>query len=179
MEIKYAVGDTAWWPTFGLTETSVECPDCGGTGRLRVKFHDDTEVSIGCANCGPGFNPSTGRVKCYDRLAEVKLVTISGMEISEGKVEYRTSNSYRIGPDKLFDTQAEAQVAAEALAKEYDREEREKIFKREKDGKSWAWHATYHRRQLKRAEKDIVYHTKKLNAANLKANEVAKRKAKR
>jgi hypothetical protein len=73
----------------------------------------------------------------------------------------------------LFETEAEAMVAAEAMAAEYDEEERKKILTREKDGKSWAWNATYHRRCIKQAEKDLDYHTRKLKVANLKAKKVA------
>lgn len=71
-EPKFKIGDTVWHATFGMTETWVTCPDCGGTGRLRVTFHDETQVSIECNRCGPGYEPPTGRIKCWDRKGAVE-----------------------------------------------------------------------------------------------------------
>lgn len=176
MEIKYKIGDELWWPSFQGRETSVECPSCGGTGRLRIMFHDDSVESVDCPECGVGFNPPTGRIKCYDRKAEIHAVTVKGIEIDGDEAKYKTSRNYSVDEDELFDNEKDAMAAAEAKAVKYDEEERQKIFKREKDGQSWAWHAVYHRRCIKDAKRNLEYHTKKLEVANLKAGEVAKKK---
>jgi len=52
-----------------------------------------------------------------------------------------------------------------------DRAEREKIATKEKDTRTWAWNASYHRRQIKDAKRQLEYHTAKLNVASLKAKE--------
>ena len=76
-----------------------------------------------------------------------------------------------IDEDKVFLTESEAQTRADLMAAEYDAEERERIFKKEKDQRSWAWNASYHRKEIKEAERRIEHHKKKLAHAALKAKE--------
>lgn len=173
MQTKYEIGDTVWFATCNQEETSVECPDCGGTGRLRVTFHDETTVSIGCRNCSVAFDSPTGRIKVYNRTPKAKPFTILGLEIeASGEVRYAGPNGYRIKESCLFATIDEAMMAAVEMAKIQDQAERDRIQTKEKDTRSWAWNVTYHRREIKRAEKDIVHHTAKLAHAALKAKPV-------
>lgn len=169
--LKYEIGQEVWVAAFEPRETSVTCPDCGGTGRLRVMFADDSIVSIDCAACGPGYNPPTGRIRVSDRRPVATRTTITGVEISDGKTEWRTGESYRVQEHNLFDNEADCLVRAREFAAEHDREERERVNRKEKDTKSWGWHAVYHRREIKSAERKIEYHTKKLAVASLKAKE--------
>lgn len=169
--MKYEIGQQVWRATFDSREAFVVCPDCAGTGRLRVMFADDTVVSIECAACGPGYNPPTGRIKVYDRQPAARLTTITGVEISAGKTEWRTSDSYIVQDEDLFDNEADCLVRAQAIATEYDRAERERVNKKEKDTKTWGWNAHYHRREIKDAQRRIEYHTAKLAVASLKAKE--------
>jgi hypothetical protein len=54
-------------------------------------------------------------------------------------------------------------------ARKADQEEREKIGAKEKPTRTWAWNASYHRKEIKRCKESIEYHERKLAAANLKA----------
>ncbi len=147
------------------------CPDCGGTGRLRVTFHDETQVSIDCQNCSAGFDPPTGRVRVYDRKPRAELSTITGVEINGSETRWRTDKSYLVEESDLFDNEADCTVAATAMAEQRDREDRDKVNRKEKDTRSWAWNASYHRRCLKEAQRQIEYHTAKLAVAAIKAKE--------
>ncbi len=172
---KFSIGQKVYWARCEQAPTSVECPDCGGCGRIRVTFHDETTVSIDCQNCARGFEKPTGRVVVYDRSPEARLTTITGIEIKQnGSVEYRTNDSYIIDEDRLFTTRDEALTKAAAIAAEMDRAEREKVSRKEKDTRSWAWNASYHRREIKRAKESIAYHESKLAVASLKAKAKAK-----
>ena len=151
------------------SEHYITCPDCGGTGRLRVLFHDDTMVSIECAGCSAGYDPPTGRIKVYDRRASVMQVTITGVEVRDGKTEWRTDRSYIVDEADLFETEEGALERAKVRAAEADQEERDRISQKEKPTRTWAWNAHYHRREIKEAERRIEHHKKKLAAANLKA----------
>ena len=136
---------------------------------MRVIFHDETIVSIDCGNCSRGYDPPAGRVLLYSNKADVEEVTITGMEVEHGKeTTYRTVNNYRIDEDRLFITSTEALKKANALHANYVEEQKSRVYKKEKASKTWARNATYHRNLIKRAHKDIEYHTAKLNAANLK-----------
>lgn len=173
--MKFKIGDQVYRPTFENHETSVACPDCGGTGRLRVTFHDDTTVSIDCANCAAGYMPPTGRVKCYDRFPEAKLATICGVEMESGKIEYKLyagPHSYwRVEESELSADYAEAMTKAQAMADKWTADEQARIYRKERDTRTWSWNASYHRSAIKKAQKDIEYHTAKLNAAAIKAKD--------
>lgn len=169
MNTKFEIGARLWWPRCQREATSVECPDCGGTGRLRVIFHDETTVSIGCANCAIGYDPPTGRVRVHDRTPRVEQVRIVGLEIrADGSVEYRTSHSYNVSEDMLFSDHEAAMERAEELAVEADREDRERVATKERDTRTWAWNASYHRGEIKRLRRDIERHEAKLAVASLK-----------
>ena len=164
--MKYEIGQEVWWARFETSESSVECPDCAGKRHIRCIMGDGTEVTIDCQNCQVGYEEfSRGRVKTYDRTPRAEKTVITGMDVTSTKTEYRVPTSYIVPEDRLFETEESALAAAQVLASNASREELDRIGHKEKDGKSWAWNATYHRGCIKRAQKDIEYHTKKLDVA--------------
>lgn len=170
MKPKYEIGQRLWWPKFEHEEERVTCPDCGGTGRLRVTFHDETEVSIDCQNCAKGYEPPKGYLVIAVRVPRVQQVTVRGVELKDDETfEYRTTGSWCIPENKLFTRSEAAMAAAKQIAVVADQAERDKIQTKERDTRSWAWNATYHRREIKRAEKDLTHHKAKLAVADLKA----------
>ena len=176
--MRFEVGSQIWVGDFSpLAALHEVCPDCGGTGRLRVTFHDDTQVSIACQNCAPGYDPPTGRVLVYRQSAKARLATVTGLEVDGGKTRWHVdghSGGYRIIDDEnAFDTEAEALAWAEGRAAAYEQENRDRVFKKEKDTRSWAWNASYHRKQIKEAKRQLEYHTAKLAVAVVKAKEPA------
>jgi len=173
--MKYEIGQQVWRATCDTHQLSLTCPDCGGTGRLRVILHDETQVSIDCANCAPGYDPPTGKVKYWAREARAVLGTISGVEIEGEKATWKMAageNSYwRVEESNLFDTQEAALAKAEADCAAQNAADETRILTKEKDTRSWAWNASYHRKRIKEAQRDLEYHTKKLNVAAIKAKE--------
>jgi hypothetical protein len=169
--MKYEIGQEVWVATWDASPSCVTCPDCGGTGRLRLIFHDDTEVSIECRNCCSGYDPPSGRVKIYTREPRAVLATITGVEIEGSKTEWRTDKFYRIPENEIFDSQDLAMAAACSKANQADTEERQRVFQKEKDTRSWAWNASYHRKCIKEAQHKIEYHSAKLAVAAIKAKE--------
>jgi len=172
---KYQIGDRVWRAAFEGTAVYLTCPDCGGTGRLRIIFHDDTQASIECRNCQRGYNSPTGQVIAHERAPRVDLVTISGVEIEPNQVRYKVSAGehawYIYEPDQLFDNESDARACAQDMAAKADAKERAKVLTKEKDTRTWAWNASYHRQCIKRAQHDLEYHTAKLNVAAIKAKE--------
>jgi hypothetical protein len=167
--MKYEIGQKLWLASWDSSEDWITCPDCGGTGRLRVTFHDETTVSIECAGCASGYNPPTGYVRVYNRHAKALPVTITGVEVRDGKTEWRTDSHYCPDECDLYDNENDCLAGALLKAKKADQEEREKIGAKEKPTRTWSWNATYHRKQIKEAQRNLEYHTKKLAAANLKS----------
>ena len=168
--MNYNIGQEVWWARFESVESSVECPDCAGKCCLRIIMGDGTEVSIDCQNCHRGYEEfSRGRITTYERMAKAVKTTITGMDVTADKVEYRVPASYIVPEDRLFETEEEAYLCATELATDASRQELEHIASKEKDKRSWAWNATYHRSCIKRAEKEIEHHARKLDVANEKA----------
>lgn len=168
--MKYELGQEVWWARFDATESSVLCPDCFGKRHITCIMGDGTEVAVDCENCKVGFEEfSRGRIKIYDRAPRAEKTTIVGMDASYEKVEYKVPNSYRVHEDRLWETEEAALEMAQILADDASSEELARIANKENNTKSWAWNATYHRKQIKRAQRDIDYHTKKLDVAREKA----------
>ena len=113
----------------------------------------------------------------YERRPRASLETIVGCEIEGEKIEWRTNETYRVDETKLFDNEEDCMAAAREMAAQFDEEERKKILTKEKDTRSWAWNASYHRREIKEAQRRIEYHSSKLAVASLKAKEHKKEKS--
>lgn len=169
--MKFQIGQQVWLATWESTTNHITCPDCGGTGRIRVLHHDDTMMSIECAACSRGYEPPKGYIEVYDRHARAELVTITGVEIRSGKTEWRSARSSMMDEADLFETEEAALARAAEKAAKADQEERDKIASKEKPTRTWSWNAHYHRKEIKRAQQQIEHHTKKLAVANLKTKE--------
>ena len=171
IETKYNIGDTVWFARYNQSNERAMCPDCGGTGRIRCIMHDETAVSVECRECQVGYDPPTGFVTVYGYFPQVEPFVITGAEVGpKGVTRYR-SHHYNVEADELFSTEAEAEIAALRIVEEAKQHQREQLARKEKDTRSWAWNAAYHRNCIRRAQKDIEYHTAKLNVAAIKAKE--------
>lgn len=174
---QFGIGDSVFLARFDASDAYVTCPDCGGTGRLRVTFHDETTVSIDCQNCAPGYNPPTGRVKVYDRKPSAMEIHVSGLELGVEGVRYRLGGgsnwNYIADAGDVFATREEAEARGQQMADAAKEEELQRVYRKERDTRTWAWNASYHRKEIKRALQDIERHTAKLNVAAIKAKEPA------
>lgn len=167
----FQIGDKVWYASVEHQEKWVPCTDCLGHKYLRVTFGDGTEVSIDCALCALGFEPPRGVIKLYSYDALVREIIIGGMEIQKGKsIEYKfdcySGGCYRADEDRVFATKEEADAAAKILATKMTQDEIDRINRKEKETRTWAWNASYHRRCIKDAKRDVEYHTAKLEVAN-------------
>ena len=171
MSAKYGIGDEVWWACFESEPDYVTCPDCGGTGQITCLLFDGSQVSIDCEGCKNGYLGPQGRLKVYARKPTARRRTITRMEIDAGKVEYGVTDGYRVLEEDLFQNESDALARAAVKAAAAEGEERDRIARKEKDTRSWSWNVHYHRRAIREAERQIVYHTSKLNVAKLKAKE--------
>jgi hypothetical protein len=167
--VKYQIGDFVWRVNPSTDEVYVTCPDCGGEGRIRCIMHDETVVSVECRACQSGYDTSSGRICYYQWTAKVEYECITGYRVEDGVLEYRTATSYANKEDELFDNMIDAHKAALNLVELHNQSEINKISNKEKDTRSWAWNASYHRKEIREANRRLEYHTAKLNVASLKA----------
>lgn len=169
--MKYKIGDVAWYASVDCYEGREPCPDCFGQCALTVIKGNGSQVSIACSGCASGYDPSKGYVTYYAWKEKVSQVTIDRIEQTATGVEYGHAVSYRVPESELFDTKEEASAKAEEKLKEHNAQEIARIHQKEKHNRTWSWNAHYHRDCIKRAEKDIVYHSAKLNVAKQKSKE--------
>lgn len=166
---RFKIGDEIWVAKYNAVERWIKCPDCLGKRYLTVILGDDSQVTIDCAGCAAGYEPPRGVIKTYDYEATTIHTTVTSVEseLKEG-VEvsrYGYFECYRVDDENVFATQEEAQARADRYANEAKASEEARLLRKEKDTRSWAWNAHYHRKCIKQAEKDLAYHTAKLNAA--------------
>ena len=187
MELKYSIGQEIFWGRFEMSDNSVECPHCGGSAQVLVTFHDGTTVSIECGNCaGSILERSNGRVTVFDRSPYVQRFVVTGYEVQpDSETRYRGHLNYEVQPDsetryrghlnytveesRLFESDPEAMEYAKGLAAEEDRRERERVQQKAKPTRNWAWNASYHRSEIKRAKRSIEHHEASLAVASVKA----------
>jgi hypothetical protein len=162
---KFSYGEMVWCAEVAPTETRLTCPDCFGKKYLRVILGDDSEVTIDCPGCERGYLGPQGVIMSHDYAATVTARVVMGMEVWDGRFRYSFYQRSGVEESCCFATQEEASTRAVELQKEHEEQEQKRLDNKEKPNRTWAWNATYHRGCLRRANKDIEYHTKKLAMA--------------
>ena len=163
-----------WCGEWKAYEKWEKCPDCGETRTLKVTLFDDTEYIIPCESCKYGYEEPYGSVRHYAYHAVARELIVQGMELgcfSDEKDiwQYKLGlegSCYRQVPEhELFLDEQTALNFAQARGRELEIKEAARVLMKDKPAKSWAWHVAYHRRAIKEAERNLIYHTEKLNAA--------------
>ena len=162
MNIK--IDDWVYVATYGMQHKQVQCPHCLGTMYCTVIMATGEKFTVDCGLCSRGFEGSVGTITDYDYTPEVRRIQVTRIEVSrEGNQYY--GGDYTYDNSKVFLSKEDAEKAAEILTVKHKEEQAIKMSSKEKDSRSWAWNASYHKSNIERAKKDIEYHTKKLNAA--------------
>lgn len=167
--MKFSIGDPVWYASRDSKQVYLPCPDCLGQRYIRAIIADGTEYKVDCAACSHGWQGSDGLLHTWELSGYALSSVVKGLRIDGDTVLYTGEGFYEAGEDEVFATEAEAQVRADAIAKERTEAEHARLLTKEKDTRSWAWHVTYHRRCIKQAEKDLAYHTAKLELSKSKA----------
>lgn len=170
MTAKFSIGDTVWRAHADRTEKWVTCPDCFGTKTLRVVLGDGTEHTMDCAGCAAGYNPPRGGVQSYDFTPRATNDVITEIRLGPGGVEY-TFGGWIFKESDVFPTYEEAMARAAELIIEREAEEKAAFLRKTNPNRSWAWHVHYHRDNIRQAERNLAFHTEKLNVARAKAKE--------
>lgn len=171
----YQIGDKVFLASGVPKRVWVLCPDCLGDGRVKIIL-GGIEHWIDCLCCQRGIQ-SLGRIETYEYNGDVQEIVIGGVESSQTErgteVRYRfnvTENSWSsVEADRVFTDKTDAEVKARELSVYHNREAEENLRRKFDSKKSWVWNASYHRREIERAKRDIEYHTKKLNVASQKS----------
>lgn len=171
---EFKIGDSVYMAQHtGYGAVYITCPDCAGKLYHTITLGCGDTHTIDCANCAAGYEPPSGRVSYYDSIGKAVSCEVIGLELTPKGFDYKlkTIEGYGTGSLDVFATKEEAQIKADEMAAAYVEEQKARIFKKEKDTRSWAWNASYHRSCIKRAKKDLEYHEAKLDVAKVRAKE--------
>ncbi len=112
-----------------------------------------------------GANFHGAGITRYERTPKAIKTKIIGVEVTADAIQYQLPEAYRVDERDIFNSEADAVDRARELADQLNADELERILKKDKDTRSWSWNATYHRRCIRDAQKQIDYHTRKLDVA--------------
>lgn len=168
---NYNIGDEVFVACSSVQDKRVICRDCAGQKYLTVILGNGESHTIACETCQRcGYEAPSGYERFPEHFSKVEKVTVTGMEIkADEETEYRVkvsstcSNIYKAS--QVYKTAEEAQVKAEEIAAERTLKNEEAFKRKVKDHKTWSWHVTYHRRQIKEEQRRLEYHTKALDYA--------------
>jgi len=173
---KFKIGDKVWIGRFEPhTTKQIECPDCGGTRHLHVTLWNGEEFDIECKGCARGYDPPSGVIKVYTQRAWAEQDKITGMEISSRGTRYsfeHWDHHYSWEEEFVFDNEEDAKKSAEERAAAYEIDDTARNLAKTKDHKSWAWHVSYHRKNIKEAQRQLDRSTEALHYAQSKAKDV-------
>jgi len=171
MKPKFQIGDQVWIARCEQEQQWATCPDCGGTRYVTVIANGDTHT-VPCAGCSRGYESPSSVVPYWSYVPTVEQGVIGGVEVSGDSFEYRVPagehSSWIKTEAELFLTESEALQKAQAMQEEYDVKEKARIFSKKEEWRTWAWHVTYYRRQIRDAQATIERATQQLNYAQTK-----------
>lgn len=157
--MKFNIGDTMFRACAGQRESRITCPDCYGKKYLTVILGNGENVTVDCECYRPGYGQYAGTVSSCDFATEVFEETVNSISAAPAEYNHHPEN-------ECFKTREEAEIKAAQLLKEYQEGEKNRLlFLKENASRSWAWNASYHRRELKRAQRQVEHHTTKLDVA--------------
>lgn len=153
---KFNIGDTVYMAEAGPEQVCITCPECAGSGRLRVILGDSSEVSIACVCCERGYEGSPGRIHTYQYTSRTSWHEITGVEERLGQPTRYYFGCYSSEETNLFATQEQAMERATTLAADHAAEETKRLKYREKQHKTWAWNVSYWRSKIRHAKEEIA-----------------------
>ena len=165
----FDIGTKVWMSIYGRNEYKILCSDCSGTRRIGITLPGGESYTIPCQGCISGYAEASGYIKEYVFETQVRQRTVTGVRISaHDPVEYELDGGIIGYLDTVFATEAEALEHGEVLKTKAEDEANKSLHPKFKDHRSWAWHVTYYRRELKRAQHNVERYEKMLGIAKEK-----------
>lgn len=177
IEIPFEPNKQVWHICSSRISDTIQCDDCLGTGIIHVTMGSGTIHAVACEECNTrgSYPHSTGRVPTWITQYEVEEYTPKNLyDFQDGIARYQgcnynTSGGTIVSSKDLFATKEEADVECQKrnIASRIYTEK--SCYDNVVDKvKKYAWSASYHRNNIKRLEKDISYHQKRLNEISVK-----------
>jgi hypothetical protein len=166
MKEEKKIGDKVWWATYENKPIIITCPICFGQKEVTLILGNGEHIKTDCNYCVSGFEPPKGYTTEYQLISGVREIQITGKEVQENeqgrRVEYRFEN-YCLDDSNTFETKEEAENRVGELIKEYeDNELKRNEHKKRSNQTKLSWSVGYYKRQLKDAQKNIDFYSRKI-----------------
>lgn len=156
---QFNIGDTIYRAETGRRTAWITCPECFGSGRLRVILGNDSEVSIACVCCERGYEGSPGKIQTYEFSSNTAPHVVTGVSSqlkgSGLEIHYHVG-CWSLEEKDCFSTHEEALLRASELVAQNTAEEKKRLGYKEKQHKTWASNVAYWRADIRRAKEVIA-----------------------
>jgi len=172
------IGDRAYYYDTKSNQTEIPCPECLGQCFHEITLGCGDKHTIACERCKEGYLGPSGVTRPYilERVPQVEEGIVTGITHEDGAWKYKFTNKVgneRWFTDRVCATEQEALEKAEDACKKYNAEQMDCATRKYNDTKSWSWNATYHRKGIKDAERNLEHHKRALDWANHKKKDKA------
>lgn len=168
MDCPVQIGQTVYEArAWSYGDKLVPCPVCYGKLCAVLELGNGERVTVECDACGIGFDGPRGVVNEPCAGSSVSVFLVAGLvSVGDGwKVLDYHGFSRRWG-DEVFATEAEAEARRAVLyAEAVEEAENRTLRQREYARKKLTWQVRYHRECIRRAERDLAWHTRRLSDA--------------
>lgn len=148
-------------------DNRVPCPVCYGKLFVILELGNGERQAVECDGCGLGFEGAQGTINEPCAGSRVDAVTVTGFRLigDQWRILAGDHGEIRWGVE-AFATEAEAEIERERLFAEEVKTAADRAYSMaQHKRKRVTWHVYYHRNGLKKAQKDVEYHTRKLSDA--------------
>lgn len=163
--LPFSIGDALWLPRTNPQKVTLPCPACKGERVVTVIYGGDERVQVDCEACGLGFNNSRGIVEEYDLTpAAEPFVIVAVDSLYDDKWRVRSTAGHVTDFHLLRATEAEALADSTRLCEaQHERNMQSRQHKRKSMARA-TWSIKYHRDNIKDLERQISWHTARINA---------------
>ncbi len=163
--LPFAIGQTFWAPRTSSEKVVLPCPACKGERVVTVIYGGDEHVVIECEACGKGFNGPQGFIEEWQFTPAASKFVVAGLEsMHQDNWRLLSTDGATMDLKDLCATEAEAlAVSVQKCAdqREHDMRSRQHARTKARDG---SWSIAYHRNHIADCQRQIDWHTAKINA---------------
>ncbi len=140
------------------------CPVCYGKLFVILELGNGERLPVECDGCGRGFGGPQGWVNEPQAKSSVETTRVTGFRLMGDRWRILTDGHEVEWGVEAFATEAEADARREVLYAEAVKDAAEQAYRTASaKRKSVTWTVRYHRDCLKKAQKDVEYHQRKLS----------------
>jgi ribosomal protein S27E len=168
MDTPFEIGQNYWAPRHHAELVTLPCPACKGT-RIVAIVYGDEHVSVDCEACGKGFEGPQGTITEYDFTPKAERFVIASVDsLYNGRWSVRSETGQTSNFDELCETEEAAlAISAVKCAEQHESNMRSRMHGRSRAANA-TWSVSYHKKCIVDLERQLAWHTARINAGKVK-----------